>query len=329
MLAGGLAAVGLGGACVGWLWSGGAFAHGWLAAIVLCSGWPLGSMVLLCAHALTGGRWGDILRPALRAGVMTLPLLLLLLAPMYWLLPDLYAWTRPGAQIANGWYLNRDFFALRGAIYAGAWLLVAALTLFARRLDRIAAPALIVLAVTITFAAIDATMSLDPHFTSSLYGMLAGTGIGLLALSGAVLLSHGDAGRDGSVGKLLLALCILWTYLDFMQVLIVWQSDLVTQVPWYRARTDAGWGVVMAVVAATHSIVPIALLLSPTRQRDRRVLTLVATLLIAGEVLRVWWTVLPQVAARPRLLDFVCVLGAAGAIVALSLRCRRLEIAHA
>ena len=54
-------------------------------------------------------------------------------------------------------------------------------------LYRIAPPGLILLALTVTFAAIDVTMSLDPEFKSSVYGMLAAPKALSLRLAIAVL----------------------------------------------------------------------------------------------------------------------------------------------
>ena len=63
-------------AALGWALEPAGFYGGWLAAVTLFAAWPLGSMALLMIHALTGGRWGDALQPALRLGVCALPLLL-------------------------------------------------------------------------------------------------------------------------------------------------------------------------------------------------------------------------------------------------------------
>ena len=41
-----------------------------------------------------------------------------------------------------------------------------------------------------------------------------------------------------SLGKLLLGLLVFWAYLDFMQLLIIWQSDLPHEADWYIRRTD-------------------------------------------------------------------------------------------
>ena len=100
-------------------------------------------------------------------------------------------------------------------------------------------------------------MSLDPHFASSVYGLIAIAEMGLLALSvsvfAAVLGPPPDDGTLRSLGKLLLGLLMLWAYLDFMQLLIVWQSDLPNEAPWYIVRSTGAWGIVAAVVAGSIS----------------------------------------------------------------------------
>lgn len=330
----GTAAAGLLGAAVGAAFAPAQLPHAWLSAAVVFSLWPLGSLGLLLIHAMTGGGWGDALRPGLLAGVAALPLAALLLLPVAFALPQLYPWARPdGPALPNAFWLNVPFFAVRGVVYIAAWLGIGALVLRGGDLSRIAAPGLLVLAVTTTFASIDLTMSLDPHFISSSYGMIAMAAAVLLGLACAVLAS-GDAGPpanpaasppaspavNGDIGKLMLAMAGLWTYLDFMQVVIVWQSDLVTQVPWYAARAGGGWGWTMAAVALLHGIVPIAaLMLRPVRE-SRGGLVAVAVLLIATEALRAWWTVLPAAGRGPGLLDLCCMLAAGALGVGVALR---------
>ena len=170
------------------------------------------------------------------------------------------------------------------------------------------------LALTVSFAAIDTTLSLDPQVTSSVYGMLTGAGMALLALAVAVLLSLAttQAETRGDLGRLLLALAILWIYLDFMQLLIFWQSDLASEAPWYLARLRGFWGAVRIATVLGHFVVPFCLLLSPRLRRSRRVLAGLAALLIATEVLNVWWLVLPSLGLRLGWQDLACVLGVGG-----------------
>ncbi|MGI4939016.1 MAG: hypothetical protein ACRYHQ_00355 [Janthinobacterium lividum] len=321
-----LAAVGVAAAALTLLLDLSGFAHGWLAAVVAWSAWPLGSLALLLAHALTGGRWGDALRPGLLAGVATLPLLPLLILPVLLTLPQLYPWVRDAAP--NGWYLNVPFFAGRGVAYLLVWLGLAWVVLSGRPLEAVAAPGLLLLALTVTFASIDLTMSLQPRFVSSIYGMLSGAGAGVLALSAAILLAGVPHPVRNDVAKLLFALVLLWAYLSFMQVVIVWQNDLAEQVPWYKLRTGGGWGWVMALVAIGHGVAPMAVLLSARARHSARALAWVAAVLVGMSVLRAMWTVLPESPGVLPLLSAIACLAAVGGLAgAVALRHRGREAA--
>ena len=321
-----LTGTGLAGAAVTWLLDPAGFAHAWLAAVVAWSAWPLGSLALLLAHALTGGRWGDAVRPGLVAGVATLPLILPLILPVLLTMPSLYPWAREA--VPNGWYLNVPFFAGRGVLYLLVWLGLAWMVLSGRSLEAVAAPGLMLLAFTVTFASIDLTMSLQPRFVSSIYGMLSGAGAAVLALSAAILLGGVPKPVRNDVAKLLFALVLLWAYLAFMQVVIVWQNDLVEQVPWYKLRAHGGWGWVMAVVAAGHGVVPLAVLLSKRARHSARALAGMAALLVAMSVLRAVWTVLPESPGLlPALSAAACLAAVCGLAGTVTLRQREREAA--
>ena len=321
---------------LGWVLDPAGFYGGWLAALTLFAAWPLGSMAILMIHALTGGRWGEPLQPALRMGVTSLPLLLPAILPLIPGLAPLYPWARPGAahQFGNSFYLNPSFFAGRGIAYLIIWLVLGWLVLRPRLVASTAPVGLFVLGLTTTFAAIDTTMSLDPHFISTIYGMVAAAGIGLFALSVAVLLTVGEVAPDvrADFGKLLLALVVLWIYLDFIQLLIVWQSNLVAEAPWYLQRARGFWGALWLVITAGHFLLPFFLLLSPRMQRSRRVVLFVAGLLVAMAVLRSWWTVLPALDRGVDWIAIACMAGLGG--VALSFarwaarRAPAMEAAH-
>src|ERR1700685_3079040 len=121
------------------------------------------------------------IRPQLVAGMVTLPLLLPALIPLMAMLAALYPWARADAamHLDNRFYLNLPFFIGRFIVYLIVWFGLAELILRALRrpapdlaLARLAPPGLILLAITVTYAAIDMTMSLDPRFVSSIYGLI-------------------------------------------------------------------------------------------------------------------------------------------------------------
>jgi hypothetical protein len=329
-------ALGLFGTVIGWSVAPAAFPYAWLAALTAWLGWPLGCLGLLLIHALTGGRWGYTLRPQFVAGMSTIWLLLPAAIPWAFALGDLYPWARPGGteHLLNGFYLNLPFFTGRGILYLLAWIGLRTLVLKALQADdadaalaRIAPGGLIVLALTITFSAIDLTMSLDPRFNSSVYGLIAMSEMGLFALSIAMLaaaLSTTDGRTDGdllaTLGKLLLALVLLWAYLDFMQLLIVWQSDLAAEAPWYLQRSAGRWGVIAILVSAGHFVLPVCALIWPQVRRSRRGIAIVTTLLVLSEVLRTWWLVVPASSFGFDPVDVAAMIGLLGVGAALTLR---------
>ena len=337
-LVGGL---GLLGSVVGWRLAPALFPHAWLAAFVCWIGWPLGSMGLILIHALIGGGWGLSIRPQLAAGVATMPVVLPAFLPVLLLLNPLYPWMHAdvAARLDNHFYLNAPFFYARCAVYLIVWLSLGMLLRRALRhvnpqplLYRMAPSGLILLLLTVTFAAIDLTLSLDPHFKSSIYGMLTASEALLLALSVAVLGAAAarrpraaESVRD--LGRLLFALLVLWAYLDFVQILIVWNSDLPEEADWYLKRLVGAWTSVAVLIAAVHFALPFFALIWPQVQRSRRALGVLAVLLALAEIPRAWWVVIPAAGRQLSWLDvatMMALLGIAAAIALRSFRTTRL-----
>jgi hypothetical protein len=327
-----VAAFGLIGAIAGWAVAPGDFPHAWLAALVAWIGWPLGCLALLLIHVLTGGRWGNTIRQQLAAGLGSLWLLPLALIPLLVVLPGLYPWLRPdtAAKLPNGFYLNGPFLLLRTIVYLAVWLGLTWLVQRALRqrgseaaLARMAPAALILLAITVTFAAVDATMSLEPQFASSAYGLIEMAEMGLFALSvsllAAVLAQAWEADGLEALGELLMALVILRAYLDFVQFLIVWQSNLPSEAQWYLPRTTGGWGMAASLLALCHFVLPFVLLLSPRVRRSPWGIAAVAGVLVLGTVIRSWWLVLPASGRGLGVLDVLTMLGVLGAAAAMAL----------
>jgi hypothetical protein len=332
-----LGAVGIAVSALGWVLRPAEFPHAWLAALACWVGWPIGSLALIFIHALTGGRWGHAIRRELAAGIATLPLVLPVGLPILFVLPMLYPWMRPemAEHLDNRFYLNAPFFYIRCLVYVAVWLGLGFWVLRALKqedcesiLYRLAPPALILLALSVTFSAIDFTLSMDPHFKSSIYGMLIGCESVLLALSVAVMATALAGGQEGphmnrDFGRLLFALLVLWAYLDFMQVLIIWNSDLPEEAVWYLRRLQGGWLAVAVLIAICHFLLPFFALIWPQVQRSRRMLCKVAALLVLIEVARVWWIVIPAAGRGLKWVDVAAIAAVLGVAAAIALRAFR------
>jgi hypothetical protein len=329
-----LGAVGIAGSAAGWALRPAEFPHAWLAALACWVGWPIGSLALIFIHALTGGRWGHAIRHELATGIATLPLVLPAGLPILLVLPMLYPWMHPevAAHLDNRFYLNAPFFYIRCVLYLAVWLGLGIWTLRALEqedceaiLYRLAPPGLILLALSVTFSAIDFTLSLDPHFKSSIYGMLIGCESVLLALSVAVMATVLTGREEGphmnrDLGRLLFALLVLWAYLDFMQLLIIWNSDLPKEAAWYLRRLQGGWLGVAVLIAVCHFLLPFFVLIWPQVQRSRRMMCGVAALLVLIEAVRAWWIVIPAAGRGLEWVDVAAMAAVLGVAAALALR---------
>lgn len=302
------------------------FFRSYLVAFMLWLGIALGSLAILMLHHLTGGAWGMVIRRQLEATTRTLPLLTLLFLPMLVFLPSLYVWARPEVVAADRTlqmkqpYLNVPFFIVRAAVYFLLWnALARVLSRWSREQDeggrqpvgaerkfrQVSAPGLVAYGLTITFASVDWVMSLDPHWFSTIYGVLfmGGQGLSALAFAIAVLARTArhrpldevvEATHFHDLGKLLFAFVMLWAYFSFSQFLIIWSGNLPEEIPWYLERMRGGWGAVALVLVLGHFVVPFLLLLSRDLKLDRRVLGAIAGGLIVMRLVDLLWLAAPR-----------------------------------
>ena len=294
-----------------------AFFRAYLVAYLFWLGIALGCMAIVLIHYLTGGAWGLVIRRVLESGTRTLPLLALAFLPLAFGLRELYEWARPEVVAADALlrhkstYLNPPFFLVRAAIYLAAWIAVAAVlrrwspedAAPPRRLRVLAGPGLAVYGLTMTFAAIDWVMSLEPHWFSTVYGMMFATGQVLAGFAFVIAVTTLLARRAPlaglvapnhftDLGNLLLAFVMLWAYLAFAQYLLIWAGNLPEEIPWYLRRQQGGWAAVAVALILFHFAVPFALLLS--RAVKRHALLFVAAGILCMRYVDLFWLVVPD-----------------------------------
>lgn len=339
-----LAAMALGGAgcVVGALTDAASFFPGWLAAVVFWLGLPLGALTLVLVHDLSGGRWMATARPVLDAAIATLPVATIAFLPILAGLAHVYSWSRPGAPpLGNAFYLNEGFFIARYALYFVIWNGLGVYALRLPRDDRDGAPAalswvsgigLLLLAFSVSFAAIDWVLSLEPRFWSSVFGMIFGAGLfntGLalvllvIALRGPVAEQRGPFHRDhlADLAAILLATTIFWAYVEFCQFLIIWEENLHSEIPWYLRRMAGAWEAVMYAIAASGFFVPFFVLLWRPSKRSAAVVAGICALILAARLTNVWWWILPEFPGHGfGWVDIACVLALGGLVIFVFLR---------
>ena len=321
------------------------FFRSYLWAYIFVVGISAGSLAwLMCQHH-TGGAWGVVIRRPAEAATRTLPLLALLFVPIALGIPSLYSWSQAAAVAADPilkhkqLYLNTPFFIVRAALFFAGWIFLSwYLNRWSVTEDRegpepantrmrhMSGPGLIFWAFSVTFMAIDWAMSLNPHWFSTMFGLLFIAGQGLSAMSFLItILVFMSNFRPMSeiltarhlhdVGKLLLANVMVWAYFSFSQFLIIWAGNLPEEIPWYLTRLKGGWEYIAFALVLGHFALPFALLLSRDLKRNFKLLASIAVFILCMRVVDIYWQVMPD-ASKGQLtlswLDFAALIGLGG-----------------
>jgi hypothetical protein len=303
------------------------FFRSWLIGFLFCLGLTMGSLALLMLQHLSGGQWGLMGRRVFEAATRNLPVVVLFFIPLLFRLPGIYHWAEPGVTAGDvilqkkAGYLNVWFFIGRAVAYFCVWMLCTfLLDKYSTAQDRnesgvvpadtrlaraVSAPGLLAYALTATFASVDWIMSLDPHWYSTIFGLLFIVGHGLTAFAFVIAVlallsktepvaSYLTSRHFHDYGKLLLAFVMLWAYLAFSQFLIIWSANLAEEVPWYLDRIRGAWGYVALLIVVGHFALPFTLLLSRNLKERASLLAKVAIGILVMRLVDLIWLVAPN-----------------------------------
>lgn len=331
----------------------------WLVAFAYLLTITLGALFFVILQHLVRAGWSVVVRRLAEAMAMNLPLLAVFFLPLFLTLPRVYEWAQPGAVAHDALlrgkaaYLNPAFFLGRWVVFFALWSLLA--RYFWSRsvkqdatgevkltvaMERFAAPAMILFAVSLNFSSFDLLMSIDPHWYSTIFGVytFSGGAVGFLALLSVVTALLQRTGRMRGVtddhwhdlGKLVFAFTVFWAYIGFSQYMLTWYANLPEETIWYAARSTGGWTAVSLLLLFGHFLVPFCLLLPRFVKRSPRLLAPVAAWVLVMHYVDIYWLTMPKLSpSRVPLhpLDLACLLGLGGLwLAAVAWRLRRVSL---
>jgi hypothetical protein len=301
-------------------------------------------------HHLSGGGWGMPVRRIFEAAARTLPYMALLGIPILLGMRHIYEWTdavRVAADpilVQKQPYLNIPFFVARYALYFVIWTgLAYTLSGWSRSQDTnyepgserkfrlLSGPGLVLHALASTFAVVDWLMSLDPHWFSTIFGLLfliqqALAAIGfvlLLMASMSKTLPMSRIVRKDDIhdyGKFLLTFVMVWAYFSFSQFLIIWSANLPEEIPWYLERMSHGWEWFSILLIVGQFFLPFFLLLSRDLKRTAGRLAIVGGLVLVMRFVDFYWNVMPALGHQtpmPHWTNLATLVGLGGIWVSL------------
>jgi len=299
------------------------FLRSYLVGFWLWLGAGAGCLLILMTQYLTGGAWGVVIRRPLEAGAKTLYVMGALFLPLLIFSQKIYWWTTPEGLKdkvihAKSLYLNVPFFWGRWLIYYAFFAIFTYLltkwskledetrsTEYSIKLEKLSAPGVPLFFLLMTWCSVDYLMTLEPYWYSTVYGFMIVIGWCLTAMSvmvaTLVVLAKFEPWEHlltkkhlHDLGKLMLALVMLWAYLNFSQLLITYSGNLPTEIGWYIKRWNGGWGWVGLILLFGHFVLPFLLLLSQDLKKNPKTIQAIAIYLILIHAVDVFQLIEPN-----------------------------------
>ncbi|HBR57924.1 MAG TPA: hypothetical protein DEA22_10725 [Blastocatellia bacterium] len=298
----------------------------WLLGFIFWAGIAIGSIGVLMLQYLTGGAWGVVIRRIAEAASRTLPLILILFLPLAAGITRLYEWTHLPADDHvmqhRGWFMTPESWWLRSTLYFAIFFVMMYLlnkwssaqdaakgydesAKWLTRASRFSGPTMVIFALTVTFAAVDWMMMLDPHWFSTIWGLLfvAGWALSFFCFAVMVMAFLSDKapmnrvlGRRHfhDIGKLMLALVMVWAYFNFSQFLIIWSGNLPEETGWYLVRMKGAWGWVGGALILFHFAFPFLVLLQQDFKRKAKLLSILAAFILFMRLVDMYYLIGPS-----------------------------------
>jgi hypothetical protein len=307
-------------------------------------GLGLAGLLLVALHYITGARWSLPVRRVPEAMTAILPVAAAGLTAVLLCRPSLYPWSVP--DLSGGYesplhhlWLSRPFFLFRAFAYLAVWLAFAAAVVHTsrkqdsdphpavtRRNIQLSAAFLVAFGVTCWLASYDWIMSLEPQWTSTIFGVYCFAGLFLSGLAAVVLLviwlrrhtplqAFVNENHLHDLGTLLFAFSSFWMYTWFCQYLLIWYVNNPEETAYFRRREQGTWPVYLVLDLALNWGVPFIVLLFRSAKRSSLVLGTIAFIVVIGRWVDLYLMILPSqagVGQGPGVIEVGLLLGAAG-----------------
>ena len=279
--------------------------------------------LFLSVLTLSSARWATAMRRIPEAMTTSLPVAFVMGILLMGGLSTLYEWSHESVLAmdpvlqAKAVYLNGAFFFGRMVVFFLLWIWLShAMVSSSRRQDqghdrqvhmarfRSAALFLPVFAVTFSLASIDWIQSLEPHWFSTIFGLVTLSSLGTSGLAVCMLFVVYLRRRSDlrwfvtedhldDLGKVGIGLSLFWVYIWYCQYMLIWYTNMPEETPYYALRMHGHWRVLTWVNLALNWAVPFFVLMPKAARRSGAVLARVAFVMLVGQALNLYIQVAP------------------------------------
>jgi hypothetical protein len=322
------------------------FSFSWLVNFAYFLSISLGALVFIPIQYVTRASWSVVIRRLPETMAMALPFMALLTLPVLLNLGQVYEWASehphhltPDLAMHKAPFLNEAFFVGRWIAYFAIWTWLAMffwrtsrhqdeskdprLTI---RMENRSGPAILVFALTCSFAGMDLLMTLDPVWFSTIFGVyyFAGGFVTFYATLTLATLGLQQTGRMQRIvsmehfhdyGKLMFAFTFFWGYIAFSQYMLYWYGNIPEETAWYLVRQSSSWGSIGLLLCIGALLLPWAGLVSRWAKRRRGTLAGWAIWIMIMQWFNIYWVAMPVFSPEGvslHVLDLLCFLAVGG-----------------
>ena len=327
----------------------------------------LASLGFVLIQHVTRAGWSAVVRRIAEASAATLPLFALLFIPIALLgFHNLYPWSHESDNFleAKRWWLGAELgngssakFIMRAVIFLGIWSVLGQLlwrksvsldgvtdnleqtTKITHSMWKLSAGGVFLFGLSLSFAAVDWMMSLQPHWYSTMYGVyyFAGAMLGFYAFLALTMMALQKGGmlknaitteHYHDVGKFAFGHTVFWAYIAFCQFLLIWYANIPEETEFYMVRMEGGWDKVSLAFPFIHFFLPFLFLLSRHVKRSRMGLAIAAAWILVVHTIDIFWNIMPNQGAHGAPEGHVAGAGAAHGAAGEAVHAAAAEAAH-
>lgn len=308
----------------------------WLFGYVFFLFWGLCGLFFTALHHATGAAWSVVVRRISEGMASYLPAAALLFLVLLIGSGKIYAWAHPAtAQIEPPlgkeklFYLSQVFFSLRNLLFLGIWILFTVVLIknslkqdqtgdvsLSRKSAKLSVAFLPIFGITFTLAVFDLTLSLEPRWYSTIFGVycFAGmfqSGVAFLAILTIWMRRQGalegivNANHLQDIGNWMFAFSVFSAYIGFSQYMLIWYANLPEETFYLLTRKTWPWGYVFLAIFFLRFLIPFFMLMGRDAKRSEKVVLSAAGLIILGEFLDIYLMIGPVVSPQKPLFGWI------------------------
>ncbi len=288
----------------------------------------MGGIFFLVIQSISQSGWSSAFKRVPEAMMSYIPFAAAFFLLLYFGIHHIYQWSHEDIVASDpvlqhkSIYLNVPFFYLRLIIYFALWIIFARILRKISLLEDASDPEnqdnilglfnkselyskifIFILAITFSLSAFDWIMSIDAHWSSTIFALknIVGAflhGVSVLALIVFILFRRGyfpflNKYHLHDFSRYIFIFSIIWGYFWFAQFMIIWYGNIPEETVYYYYRWQEGWKIIFFLEIGINWLIPFLVLLPVKTSRNMTVITCVIVLLIIGQYIDLFSQVIP------------------------------------